>query len=86
MVYGKLWRDRGWNGRVNHRESDLDNDILCSLGEYLRQLDVCDYGGNGEPAAGCADKRVEQRADLFWSKRHIDGCWWVGYYSKVADR
>ena len=49
MVYRQLWWHCGWNGHINHRKPNFDNDILRPLGNHkLWELELCDNNGDGE--------------------------------------
>ena len=75
MVYGQLRRNAGRNGNVDNHQPDFDHDILRPLGDRkLRQLDLRDHIGDGQPAAGSSDIRVgEPILDLFGIEQHING-------------
>ena len=66
-------RNRGRDWNINNRKSDFHHDILCEVGEQLRELDLCDNNSDGQPAAAGSDIGVgKPDHHLFGGQQHSD--------------
>ena len=87
MVYRKLRRNGGWDGNVDNRQPDFYNDLLCPVGERLRQLDLPDDNGDSKSVARGSDIRVgESDHDLFRREQYTDGDRRIGYHVRLVYR
>ena len=67
-------------------EPDFDNNILRSLGEWLRELHLRIDNGHREPEPCCADIGEQRRPDMRRYKQHTDIQWRLGHDFEMVQR
>ena len=85
MVYRQLRRDDCRNRHVHHSQPRIDHHLLCPLGENLRQLDVRNHVGDGQPDSRRADIGVRKPlTDLRRRQHHPDGKTRIGGHLRLV--